>query len=222
MSQDLFDKNQGPRDLFIDPSYGADSSKGDVQQDASRLGGISNSADAAAASIDDINAYRQAMKNFQPGPFAGTIGLPLAKAKYMLQEMGITDRDKKNEAYISSADAMEALSAKMQLNDASSLLKGQGQISDGEREIVKQMSPTLRTNPGATEMILAQKEMSAKRLVAREKFYRMYYHLNRTYAGASTQWQRFVQENPVINNDGTVNSSNADNFYSYLNPNSKK
>jgi len=113
--------------------------------------------------------------------------------------------------------ALEAAATQFKL-ELSGKLKGA--ISDKEQSMLNSATPGLGMSDDAAERTLSVYEGAAERAVERGKFYQTWRARNKSLAGADDAWDRYVEQNPVVQTDKdgglTLNRKNLGNWQRYI------
>lgn len=169
--------------------------------DAEELKNYNEAANDARGLISDVGALREARKG------VGYAGQPLAQTRAAaLGALGY-----------GQGQTVDALSTKMKLNLSKDL---KGAISDKEQAMLQSATPGLSMSDDAAQQILDATEAAAKRKIERAQFSREYLERNKTLRGSDETWNKYIEENPILNksdNGGlSINQKAIGSWKNYL------
>lgn len=166
-----------------------------------RLKGIDEAAEGARGVRQSVANLRELRKGvgYEGMPMAG----PMSKVAGMVGYGG--------------GQALESAATNFKL-DLSTKLKGA--ISDKEQAMLSAATPGLGMSDDAANQTLATYEGVAERAIERQRFYQTWRARNKTLAGADEAWDRYVNDNPVVqaDRDGklALNRQNLGNWQKYV------
>lgn len=166
-----------------------------------RLKGLDEAAEGARGIRQSVANLRELRKgvSYEGMPLAG----PASKVAGMVGYGG--------------GQALESAATNFKL-DLSSKLKGA--ISDKEQAMLNSATPGLGMSDDAANQTLATYEGVAERAIERQRFYQTWRARNKSLGGADEAWDRYVNENPVVqaDKDGklALNRQNLGNWQKYV------
>lgn len=117
----------------------------------------------------------------------------------------------------SSAEAASAISENVRLGFVG---RTKGAVSNREMEIFGAATPGLAMTDAGAETVMNGMEAGLLRAKERAKFFENWLARNRNLTGAQEAWDRFINENPILDTDGKggirVNRANIANWQAYL------
>jgi hypothetical protein len=159
------------------------------------LSSYRESANAADNTLLLVKQMRNALKGVETGPLIGQVPTYLAP--------GTT----------SKLQTIDSISPKFTV-DATIPLKGA--ISEREISLLTQTSPGRTLEPEANENVLMAHEAGAARAKEKAAFMSEFIKRDPTMADAEAAWQLYIEENPIINDDLTINQNNIRNWRGYI------
>ncbi|MCV9940900.1 cell wall hydrolase [Boseaceae bacterium BT-24-1] len=166
-----------------------------------RLKGLDEAAEGARGIRQSVNNLRELRKG------VSYEGMPLAGPASKIAGM----------AGYGGGQALESAATNFKL-DLSTKLKGA--ISDKEQAMLNSATPGLGMSDDAANQTLATYEGVAERAIERQRFYQTWRARNKTLSGADDAWDRYVNENPVVqaDKDGKLSLSrqNLGNWQKYV------
>jgi hypothetical protein len=180
-----------------------------MKAEMARLAAVEKGARDATETQQAINKTRLARQNLWRGEDASTGGVDS-----MLTNFADTFYDTGKKGV---AEATGALRAKV--IEAQNV----GAITQMEFSAFNQQVPGVEMGKKTADRVMAGNEAIAQRQIEQAKFFRRYNTQFGTIAGADEQWQKFTQENPIIDRDKKngeliLKPENASGWDRYLEP----
>lgn len=154
--------------------------------DKKDLENAQSAAQEAEDSIDTIKSFRALNKQFSTG-FASATKLQVKQGIEAL-----TGKKLEGTAY---GEALQSNAMDFVMKRIS---QTKGAISEREMEAFSKASPGMRNSQAGNEIILNVLEATERRKVEKAEMQREYYEKNRNLKGFKNEWDKYVNENPIL------------------------
>lgn len=184
--------------------------KGLIQADIAKLKEAEQLAAQSPNIINRVNLFRDANKNYETGQFGDW---QLAARKATQAVSGDFLVDPKKTAY---GEVINKFGTDFVLDF---IQRTKGAISNQEMQRFSESSPGLTATRKGNELIANTLEAVELRNQEKAQFLRAYINQNGTLDGSEQTWNKFIDDNPIINEDMSLNRKNISDWKRYINPN---
>jgi hypothetical protein len=162
--------------------------------DTNVLTDIVNSSEDARKQLQSLDALT-ALLDENPN-LTGWSQEKLFPVRRLAVSLGVGDEELQK--ITSAQEGFTAISRQMALGKRGELMSGQ--LSNQDVQILFSVAAALGNTEEGNRFIIAIERQAAERAIEREQFYRDYADRHGNLNGASREWQRYIDENSVIDN----------------------
>lgn len=182
-----------------------------LEQDKAKIGRADELAENGATLQSNIKAFRNANEKFETGTGA--------EAKLEAMKFGLATGLYSNKDAVAAGETIRNFGTQFVLNF---IQQTKGSISERENKTFEKAAAGISNSREGNRKIANAMDAAAQRAREQSAFLRSYIEKNGSLSGSDEVWNKYVNENEIIDENLNLNKNNMNNWKAYLDPNYTK